>query len=122
MTSQAVNSSINKLPSSAAPARNPASSRGSSNAKRCSHVDARGNRCQLLILDSSSRLCFRHKQTQDQGDSADVSAELLADLTELFSLEDIHSLVFKVVRLLAQGRIFPRRAAVLIYGIYAGNL
>jgi len=85
--------------------------------KRCSFRFPNGKRCRLLIVDPGFTLCFQHAKLKlDHRELADLSADLFGDdLTELRTAEQINSLLTRVVRLLAQNRISPRRAAVLTY-------
>jgi hypothetical protein len=86
-------------------------------ANRCSFRLPNGKRCRLLIVDSGFSLCFQHAKLKlDQRDLADLSSDLLGgDVTELRTAEQLNALLTRVVRLLAQNRISPRRAAVLTY-------
>ena len=85
--------------------------------KRCSFRFPNGKRCRLLIVDPAFTLCFQHAKLKlDHRELADLSADLIGDdLTELRTAEQINCFLTRVVRLLAQNRISPRRAAVLTY-------
>src|ERR1700730_9368329 len=86
-------------------------------ANRCSFRFPNGKRCRLLIVDPGFTLCFQHaKLKPDHRELADLSADLFGDnLTELRTADQINCFLTRVVRLLAQNRISPRRAAVLTY-------
>jgi hypothetical protein len=86
-------------------------------ANRCSFRFPNGKRCRLLILDPGFTLCFQHAKLKlDHRELADLSSDLLGDdLTEFRTAKQINDLLTRVVRLLAQNRISPRRAAVLTY-------
>ena len=74
-------------------------------------------RCRLLIVDQGFTLCFPNAKLKlDHRELADLSADLFGDeLTELRTADQISVLLTRVVRLLAQNRISPRRAAMLTY-------
>jgi hypothetical protein len=86
-------------------------------ANRCSFLFPNRKRCRLLIADSGFTLCFHHAKLKlDRRELADLSSDLLGDdLSEFRTTEQINDLLSRVVRLLAQNRISPRRAAVLTY-------
>jgi hypothetical protein len=129
MTQTTVNTSTPSAPTEESPKGNYASDanrraqsrRDAKDTNRCTFRFPNGKRCKLLILDSHSRLCFHHAKLQlDQRDLADLSADLLGDQPAEFKTpEQINDLLSRVVVLLAQGRISPRRAAVLTF---AGSL
>jgi hypothetical protein len=90
----------------------PSSAKGT----RCRHYTDHGRRCQLPVLDTRSGFCFRHAKAQaTPSDSADLSAELIGELTEFESASDINKFLAKLLVLVAKGRVSPRRASVLAY-------
>lgn len=93
------------------------SSTDAKGANRCTFRFPNGSRCRLSVLDTSARLCFGHAKLQlEQRDMADLSADLLGGQPAEFKTpEQINDLLSKVVLLLAQSRISPRRAAVITY-------
>ena len=95
----------NRLPQS--------SSTDAKGANRCTFRFPNGSRCRLSVLDTSARLCFGHAKLQlEQRDMADL---LGGQPAEFKTPEQINDLLSKVVLLLAQSRISPRRAAVITY-------
>ena len=91
-------------------------------ANRCTFRFPNGSRCRLSVVDTSTGLCYSHAKLQLQhSDLADLSEELFPRLPEdklpdLTTAEHINVLLSRIVLLLAQGRISPRRAAVMTFG------
>ncbi len=88
----------------------------SSSKDKCSHFTARGRRCRLRALRSG--LCFRHAALQIQPAQpvdVDLSADFLIQLDDLQSADQINQFLAKLLILVVQNRISPRRAAVLTY-------
>jgi hypothetical protein len=92
-----------------------------SESSRCLHRFANGKRCRLRA-ESSSSLCAHHFRLSaiaaappaSPNDAADLSADLLPDLSRLSSV-DLRQFLARLLVLVTQGRISPRRAAVLSY-------
>jgi hypothetical protein len=83
---------------------------------RCTHRTRRGSRCRLRVSDAATGLCFRHSHIRDtQIDGGDLSNELLEDLHEFESPEEVHTFLSRLLGLLAQNRVSTRRAAVFCY-------
>jgi len=83
---------------------------------RCRHYTDRGRRCQLPVVDTHSGYCFRHAKPQPApSDSADLSAELLPELSEFSSGADIRQFLARLLIQVTKGRVSPRRASVLAY-------
>ena len=97
----------------------PCSAGGSSIANRhemCSHFTARGCKCRLRALRAG--LCFRHAALQVQPAQpvdVDLSADFAVQLDDLQSADQINQFLAKLLILVVQNRISPRRAAVLTY-------
>ena len=89
---------------------------------RCLYRFANGKRCRLLASESRSGLCAHHFRLSSLAaappasphDSADLSADLLPDLSQL-SRVDLRQFLARLLVLVTQGRISTRRAAVLSY-------
>ncbi len=87
----------------------------------CQHHSKDGKRCHMLLAPDSPSLCPFHarshaKRTASQhDDSADLSAIFSQDLPKQKSAADIHTHLWNLSLALQQGRISPRRAAVLAY-------
>src|SRR5258707_2577883 len=93
----------------------PCSAGGSSIANRhemCSHFTARGRKCRLRALRAG--LCFRHAALVQPAQPVDVdlSADFLVQLDDLQSADQINQFLAKLLILVVQNRISPRRAAV----------
>lgn len=88
---------------------------------RCLHRFANGKRCRLLASEAQSGLCAHHFRlgtiaapSTSPRDSADLSADLLPDLSRASSM-DLRQFLARLLVLVTQGRISTRRAAVLSY-------
>jgi hypothetical protein len=89
------------------------------NAGRCIFRYPRG-RCKLPAISPQSSYCLQHASAAEPHDTDDLSMDLFgeAPLTKLPALhtpEEISDFLTRVIVLLAQGRITPRRATVLTY-------
>jgi hypothetical protein len=83
---------------------------------RCLRRYPSGRRCRLQISDESSFYCERHAHLQQPGDApVDLAPELTADVEEFTSASDINQFLSKLLILLSQDRISPRRGAALAY-------
>ena len=86
------------------------------NSSRCTHRFANGMRCRLLTLGTDSSYCANHaRRVENQRESADTAASLTADLKEFRSALPINDFLARLLLLLAENKISPRRAAVLAY-------
>src|SRR5215472_16525697 len=89
-------------------------------ANTCGHRTRTGKRCRLPVLPNSV-LCFRHTALPvSHNDTSDLSRDLFGELPvgqlpDLKGAEQVNECLSKTVVLLAQGRISPRRAAVLTF-------
>ncbi|MGC1415200.1 MAG: hypothetical protein WA817_07960 [Candidatus Acidiferrum sp.] len=92
-------------------------------ADRCRRRSRANGRCRLPVQDPATGLCFRHatrgtRNTDNAHESADVSADLFGEVVPSFrSAEEINATLANLVILVAQGRISPRRAAVITYAL-----
>jgi hypothetical protein len=90
-------------------------------ANRCSFRFPNGSRCRLSVLDTSTHLCFNHAKLQlQQRDLANLLDELFPglpgnELPDLTQASQLNLLLSRIVVLLAEGRISPRRAAVMTF-------
>ena len=85
---------------------------------RCEHLTPTGRRCRQSLSDPTAVLCpfhLRLRQRRRQASSADLSAELTAGLPDFKSAEAVNDFLSRLLVLQAQGRIAPRRAAVMIF-------
>jgi hypothetical protein len=90
----------------------------SDDSSRCRHAFASGQRCRLPA-NEGSQFCARHANLpQNQADpdaAADCCANLTAGLAEFNCAEPVNEFLSRLLLLLGQNRISPRRAAVLAY-------
>ncbi len=89
---------------------------------RCQYRYANGKRCRLPISKPHSRFCSHHFCLSNPGasqhsynDSEDLSSDLLPELSQLSRAIDLRQFLVRLLALVTQGRVSPRRAAVLSY-------
>jgi hypothetical protein len=83
---------------------------------RCNHRFPNGKRCRLYASTLDSTYCFTHgKLPENQQEPAATAAVLVADLKEFRSAIPINDFLARLLLLLAENKISPRRAAVLAY-------
>lgn len=105
------------------PEKPPATAPGlSPDAPRCQHRFPNGTQCRFRGPQLQSSLCLRHFREKfvaalpsSPSDSEDLSADLLPELTEFSSGEDVQKFLARLVVQVTKGRVSPRRAAVLGY-------
>jgi hypothetical protein len=85
------------------------------NSFRCTHRFANGMRSRLLTLEAGSAFCAHANSVENQREPADTAAALTADLKEFRSAIPINDFLARLLLLLAENKISPRRAAVLAY-------
>ena len=86
------------------------------NSARCTHRFANGRRCRLSSSNIHSGFCSSHaSRPENQIDPTDTAASLTADLKEFRSAIPINDFLARLLVLLAEDRISPRKAAVLAY-------
>jgi hypothetical protein len=81
---------------------------------RCQYLSLTGRQCCSPAAAPGSTLCARHAAAAPQ-QSADFSAELLDGCDDFQRAQQINFSLIALYKLLAQGRISPRQAAVLAY-------
>ncbi len=79
--------------------------------QRCQHRFANRKRCMMSTLHQDP-LCPAHAKLQRVEETA---TELTANLTTFKSAEELNDFLSRLLLLLAQNKISPRRAAVLAY-------
>jgi hypothetical protein len=83
---------------------------------RCQHLFVNGTRCRLLVPHADSLFCPRHARLPEhEHELADLSASLIADLTDFKSALPINEFLSRLLHHQAEDRITPRRAAVMAY-------
>ena len=86
------------------------------NSTRCTYRFANGKRCRLSGSNIDSPFCPSHASLpENQREPADTAASLTADLKEFRSAIPINDFLARLLLLLAENKISPRRAAVLAY-------
>jgi hypothetical protein len=96
--------------------RKSSKSHNSHDLSRCRHFFPGGRRCRLSLSSHSRFYCRSHAHLQPPaGAVVDLSGELMAGVQKLTSASDINKFLSKILILLAQDRISPRRASVLAY-------
>jgi hypothetical protein len=85
------------------------------NSFRCTHRFANGMRSRLLTLEAGSAFCAHANSVENQREPADTAVALTADLKEFRSAIPINDFLARLLLLLAENKISPRRAAVLAY-------
>jgi len=85
-------------------------------AARCIHRSPSGRRCQADAVDPQASFCRRHLfgSTRRYPDPS-LASELLGDLTEFQSAGEVNQFLSRLLLLLAQDRLSPRRGAVMAY-------
>ena len=90
---------------------------------RCQHRYSNGKRCRLSSSESQLGLCSHHFRLsaagasgrQSPSDSLDLSADLLPELSGSGVRADLRQFLTRLLVLVTQGRVTPRRASVLAY-------
>ena len=82
---------------------------------RCQHRSLKG-RCRQLATGPASTLCFDHARAEQQAkNDFTLLAPLVRKCEEFQSAEALNETLGALHNLLAEGRISPRRAAVIAY-------
>ena len=94
----------------------PAKLNSAAHTSRCEHRFSNGTRCRLPVPAADARFCSSHaKLPQNRAAAADLADTLTAGLGEFHSAANINDFLSRLLLLVAQDRISPRRAAVLAY-------
>jgi hypothetical protein len=89
----------------------PANSSRINTASRCTQTFSNGKRCRLFAKPGAT-LCAKHAV---HCEAEDLAATLTSGLGEFTSAAPINQFLSRLLLLLAQGRISPRRGAVMAY-------
>jgi hypothetical protein len=81
----------------------------------CHHRTACGRRCRKPISAPESRFCDLHQAVADAQPEPDLSAALMGGLDKFSSPDAINEFLSRLLVLLSENRISPRRAAVLAF-------
>src|ERR1700689_4908637 len=91
--------------------RKSSKSHNSHDLSRCRRLSPSARRCRLSVGSESRFYCRNHAHLQPPvGEVVDLSAELMADVNKFTSASDINKFLSKILLLLSQDRISPRRA------------
>ena len=83
---------------------------------RCTHRFANGRRCRQLATGTAGTLCFDHARSAIQAkDDFAALPSLIRKPEDFQSAEELNASLGALHNLLAEGRISPRRAAVIAY-------
>jgi hypothetical protein len=82
---------------------------------RCNYRAACGRRCRKAVSPPESRFCELHQPYANAEAEPDLSADLTDGLEEFSSPAAINEFLSRLLVLLSESRISPRRAAVLAY-------
>lgn len=91
---------------------------------RCHYRYPNGRRCALPGLPAKSGLCLRHYNRQVAAglplaplpnDFEDLSQDLLPGVTAFSSSDDLRNFLTRLLFLMTEGRVSPRRASVMAY-------
>jgi hypothetical protein len=81
--------------------------------QRCHHHYPSNRRCRSLASGAGAKFCWRHAADADA--ETDLSAALTGGLQQFTSPGAVNDFLSRLLLLLAENRISPRRAAVLAY-------
>jgi hypothetical protein len=81
---------------------------------RCQHRTPSGRQCCSLATGAAGPFCARHA-TAAPSDSIDFSAQLIRDGEHFQQAQQINHSLIALYKLVAAGKISPRRASVLAY-------
>jgi hypothetical protein len=117
MIQTTVTTTCDQNPAPPAPAKTTAKAK---DADRCTFTFPNRSRCRLQAQNPQSGLCGKHASAMEPHDTDDLSGLLFEKLPEdelpgLQTPEDVNTFLARVVVLLAEGRISPRRATVFTY-------
>jgi len=82
---------------------------------RCHHSFPSGRRCRMPVSDLHAGLCahhFRHRLVREE---ADLSTALVGELKKFETTDDVNDVLSRLLILVSQDRVSPRRAAVMAY-------
>lgn len=86
--------------------------------RQCRFTTAHGKRCSNPVISSTLGLCIvheRHARKLDGAEAHAISEELLGGCANLKTLEDVNSVMFKLLLLVSQRRISRSDGALLAY-------
>jgi len=82
--------------------------------ERCQHRTRTGRQCRSLVADANSSFCAAHAGSEPR-DSEDFRVALTRHAYDFQRSQGVNNSLAVLYNLLAEGRISPRRAAVIAY-------
>ena len=86
-----------------------------SDPNRCQHSYPSGRRCRMPASDLRAGLCAQHFRERLAREEADVSTALVGELKKFETASEVNDVLSRLLILVSQDRVSPRRAAVIAY-------
>jgi hypothetical protein len=91
-------------------------SSSTSDLPRCQHHTRTGRRCRHAVSNATTGLCSKHSASRPiRLEGSDLTAYLTDGLSDLTSAVPLNKFLSRLLQLQVEGRIHPRRAAVMAY-------
>ena len=82
---------------------------------RCQHSFPSGRRCRMPVADLHAGLCAHHFRERLVREEADLSTALVGELKKFETAGEVNDVLSRLLILVSQDRVSPRRAAVMAY-------
>jgi hypothetical protein len=82
---------------------------------RCQHRHPSGRRCRLPVSDLHTGLCAHHTRLRFVREEAHLSSALFGELKKFETAAEVNDVLSRLLLLVSQDRVSPRRAAVMAY-------
>ncbi len=82
---------------------------------RCQHSFPSGRRCRMPVSDLHTGLCAHHFRERLIREEADLSTALVGELKKFETAGEVNDVLSRLLILVSQDRVSPRRAAVMAY-------
>jgi hypothetical protein len=82
---------------------------------RCQHSFPSGRRCRMPVSDLRAGVCAHHFRERLVREEADLSTALVGELKKFETAGEVNDVLSRLLILVSQGRVSPRRAAVMAY-------
>ena len=86
-----------------------------SDPNRCQHSYPSGRRCRMPASDLHAGLCAQHFRQRLAREEADLSTALVGELKKFETAGEVNDVLSRLLILVSQDRVSPRRAAVIAY-------
>lgn len=96
-------------------AKSPAFKKPLTDPTRCQHSYPSGRRCRLPVSNLHVGLCAQHFRERLVREEADLSSALVGELTKFETAGEVNDVLSRLLILVSQDRVSPRRAAVMAY-------